>query len=214
METIHILLVGSFLTDTRIHLQLLYLGEWGDGRAAPETTQFLLAPCVQILLCISFFYFVHILCLIFPFAAVEAYARKLNEIVPFGSLLLAELFVYSSKWNCLEIISRDCAADLELKEAWLGASFVHFWVSLETEPCVKRNCMAWMASSSLLAFGLRLWLRWLWLCLGCPKQGTNSGSGLLGWISPVLTHSWNNSLERTSWKIFKEVVRSSSLPQG
>ncbi|RMC02174.1 hypothetical protein DUI87_21341 [Hirundo rustica rustica] len=30
-------------------------------------------------------------------SAVEAYARKLNEIVPFGSLLLAELLAYASK---------------------------------------------------------------------------------------------------------------------
>lgn len=98
METIHILLVGSFLTDKRIHLQLLYLGKWGDGRAAPETTQFLLAHvCPDFTLHFFFFHFIHILCLIFPFAAVEACAQKLNEIVPFGSLRLAELFAYASK---------------------------------------------------------------------------------------------------------------------
>lgn len=102
------------------------------------------------------FYFIRILCLIFPFAAVEAYARKLNVIVPFGSLLLAELFAWASKWNCLEIISRDCTADLELKEAWLGASFVHFWVRLEILCEVKFYGLngQFITSSLWFVFGL------------------------------------------------------------
>lgn len=83
--------------DTRIHLQLLYLGEWGEGRAAPETTQFFAGPIGTNFILRFFFFTLSTFCLILPFAAVEAYARKLNEIVPFGSLLLAELFAYASK---------------------------------------------------------------------------------------------------------------------
>lgn len=44
-----------------------------------------------------------------------------------------------SKWNCLEIISKDCTADFELKEAWLGA-FAPSHVRLKTALCKVKLC--------------------------------------------------------------------------
>lgn len=88
------------MSDKRIHLQLLCLAERSDGTSAPETTQFLLASACTNFTLHFLSYFIHMLCRIFHFAAVEAYALKLNEIVPFGSLLQAELFASRA---CLKV---------------------------------------------------------------------------------------------------------------
>lgn len=199
------ILVGSLLSEQMTRLQLLCLGLWDDGASAPETTPLLLGPaCTNFTLHSPFFLYLHF---VPHLPAVKGHAQKLNENVHFGSCcswLNCLRMETVSKWNCLEIISKDCTADVELKEAWLGA-FAPSRVRLETALCKVKLCALngqfpatcsclcvghWLEQLFRFAVGAQIWAQF------CRAE----------WAT--FWQSWNNAV----WKELLERIQSSSQP--